>query len=89
MNDTPQPEPEKPDAPVTDAEAARGTTTTDTTTEAPEVDPHDARGDRTRSVLREIASGDVLAGVLAVFLAVFVGSVMIAATDDAVREAAG
>jgi len=41
---------------------------------------------RSRSLLREIASGDALAGVLAVLLAVFVGSVMIAATDDGVRE---
>jgi ABC-type uncharacterized transport system permease subunit len=41
---------------------------------------------RSRSLLHEIASGDALAGVLAVFLAVFVGSVMIAATDDGVRE---
>ena len=45
-------------------------------------------GDRTRSLLREIASGDLLAGVLAVFLAVFVGSVMIAATDETVRDTA-
>jgi simple sugar transport system permease protein len=45
-----------------------------------------ARSDRSRSMLREIASGDPLAAVLAVFLAVFVGSVMIAATDDGVRE---
>ena len=45
-----------------------------------------ARRERSRSVLHEIASGDALAGVLAVFLAVFVGSVMIAATDDGVRE---
>ena len=68
------------------------TSSTATTTEPPEVDPHDApdtRGDRSRSLLREIASGDVLAGVLAVLLAVFVGSVMIAATDDTVRETAG
>jgi len=92
VSDTPKPQPEKPDAPVTDDEAARGATSTDTTTEAPETDPHDSpdtRGERSRSVLREIASGDVLAGVLAVFLAVFVGSVMIAATDDTVRETAG
>ena len=92
MSDTPKPQPEKPDAPVTDDEAARGATSTDTTTEAPETDPHDSpdtRGERSRSVLREIASGDVLAGVLAVFLAVFVGSVMIAATYDTVRETAG
>lgn len=68
------------------------TSPTATTTEPPEVDPHDApdtRGDRSRSVLREIASGDILAGVLAVLLAVFVGSVMIAATNDTVRETAG
>ena len=45
-----------------------------------------ARSDRSRSMLREIASGDPLAAVLAVFLAVFVGSVMIAATDDGVRQ---
>jgi general nucleoside transport system permease protein len=67
-------------------------TSSTATTEPPEVDPHDApdtRGDRSRSLLREIASGEVLAGVLAVLLAVFVGSVMIAATDDTVRETAG
>ena len=39
--------------------------------------------------LREIASGDTLSGVLAVFLAVFVGSVMIAATDAGVRDTLG
>ena len=47
------------------------------------------RGDRSRSLLREIAAGDPLAGVLAVLLAVFVGSVMIAATDEGVRETVG
>ena len=46
-------------------------------------------GDRSRSVLREIVSGDALAGFLAVVLAVIVGSVMIAATDEAVRASAG
>ena len=45
-----------------------------------------ATGERSRSLLREIAAGDALAGVLAVFLAIFVGSVMIAATDETVRE---
>ena len=45
-----------------------------------------AREERSRSVLHEIVSGDALAGVLAVFLAVFVGSVMIAATDQGVRD---
>ena len=44
--------------------------------------------DRSRSMLREIASGNALAGVLAVVLAVLVGSVMIAATDATVRETA-
>ena len=47
------------------------------------------RGDRSRSLLREIAAGDPLAGVLAVLLAIFVGSVMIAATDEGVRETIG
>ena len=46
------------------------------------------QGARSRSLLREIASGDVLAGFLAVVLAVLVGSVMIAATDTGVRESA-
>ncbi len=41
-----------------------------------------------RSLMREIASGDILAGILAVFLAVLVGSMMIAATDAEVRESA-
>lgn len=41
---------------------------------------------RTHSLLREIASGNALAGVLAVVLAVAVGSVMIALTDERVRE---
>jgi ABC-type uncharacterized transport system permease subunit len=45
--------------------------------------------ERSGSVLREIASGNALAGVLAVFLAVLVGSIMIAATDQTVRETAG
>ncbi|WP_307807972.1 ABC transporter permease [Nocardioides xinjiangensis] len=58
----------------------------------PEVDRAEDSGvppERSRSVLREIVSGDALAGVLAVLLAVFVGSVMIAATDETVRETAG
>jgi len=53
---------------------------------APEGGPE--HGGRSRSLMREIASGDAMAGVLAVFLAVFVGSVMIAATDETVRETA-
>ncbi len=48
----------------------------------------EAAPDTSRSLLREIASGDALAGVLAVLLAVFVGSVMITATDTGVRESA-
>ena len=40
------------------------------------------------SLLYRIVAGDALAGVLAVFLAFLVGSVMIAATDAAVRDAA-
>lgn len=55
----------------------------DTKADAPE-----DTGARSPSLLREITSGDALAGVLAVLLAVFVGSVMIAATDEAVRDSA-
>jgi general nucleoside transport system permease protein len=83
VSDKDQPTPESqegPDSPVA---------TDEPVTDAPEVDPHDARGERSRSMLREIASGDALAGVLAVFLAIFVGSVMIAAIDEGVRETAG
>jgi ABC-type uncharacterized transport system permease subunit len=76
VSDTDKPQPEKPDA------GAQPET-------APEVDPHDARAERSRSLLREIASGDALAGVLAVLLAIFVGSVMIAAIDEGVHETAG
>ncbi|WP_439938602.1 ABC transporter permease [Nocardia sp. N13] len=81
MTDTDKPQPD--DKPVAtepretpEAEASDVATTHDS-----------AHADaRSRSLLREIASGDALAGVLAVLLAVFVGSVMIAATDDGVRE---
>jgi general nucleoside transport system permease protein len=90
MSDVDKPQPdEKP-------EATTATTEDDTAdaTTAPEV--HDAEDatvaadpeSRSRSMLREIASGDALAGVLAVLLAVFVGSVMIAATNEGVRDAA-
>ncbi|GAA4675901.1 ABC transporter permease [Nocardioides nanhaiensis] len=40
-------------------------------------------------VLRSITSGNALVGVFAVLLAVIVGSIMILATDEAVRESAG
>ena len=43
---------------------------------------------RSHSLLREIASGNALASVLAVLLAVLVGSLMIALTDERVRETA-
>ena len=79
MNDTDKPQPGQPEPRPED-------TTGQTLTEpAPEDRGQDGRS---RSVLREIVSGDALAGVLAVFLAVFVGSVMIAATDEGVRETA-
>ena len=79
MSDTDnKPQPEKPGEPVTEAPEV----------DPHDVDPHDPRGERSRSLLREIASGDALAGVLAVFLAIFVGSVMIAAIDEGVHETA-
>jgi ABC-type uncharacterized transport system permease subunit len=81
VSDTDKPQPEKPDA------EARPETAPEV--DPHDVDPHDARGERSRSLLREIASGDALAGILAVLLAIFVGSVMIAAIDEGVHETAG
>ncbi len=57
-------------------------------TEPTEQSPEDREAARWRETLRQITSGDLLAGVLAVVLAVLVGSLMIVATDDATREAA-
>ncbi len=51
--------------------------------------PEPPRPSRTHSVLRDIAAGNALSGVLAVVLAFLVGSIMIAATAPAVRETAG
>ena len=79
MNDTDKPQPGQPEPRPED-------TASQTLTEPAPEDHH--REERSRSLLREIVSGDALAGVLAVFLAVFVGSVMIAATDEGVRETA-
>ena len=45
--------------------------------------------DRWRATLREIMSGSVMTGILAVLLAVLVGSVLVAATDQNVRDTAG
>ncbi len=74
MTDTDQPQPEeKPDAATL-------------TEDAPQDEPEREPDSRSRSVLKEIASGDAVSGVLAVFLAVFVGSVMIALTNETVRE---
>ena len=56
---------------------------TTTKTKAPPEGPT-----RSQSLLREIASGNALAGFLAVFLAVVVGSLMIALTDEEVRASA-
>lgn len=59
-----------------------GTGTEKPTTKEPEA----PEPGRSHGVLREITSGDAFAGVLAVFLAVAVGSLMIAFTDDRTRE---
>lgn len=80
---TDKPGSEKPDAAEPTQEPTQEPTEVDTAEHASA-----APNTRSRSLLREIASGDAVSGVLAVFLAVFVGSVMIAATNDAVRESA-
>ena len=81
MTDTDKPQPdEKPATQVVqqaDAPEAEGTGEAGSHTDT-----------RSRSLLKEIAAGDALSGALAVLLAVFVGSVMIAATDQGVRDAA-
>jgi ABC-type uncharacterized transport system permease subunit len=53
---------------------------------APETTETSEAPSRSHSLLHEIASGNALAGVLAVVLAVAVGSLMIALTDEEVRE---
>ena len=79
MSDTEKPQPQ----PQPEPQPKHAGTGTDTEPEAPAPAPES--GARSRSLMQDIASGDALSGVLAVFLAVFVGSVMIAATDDGVR----
>lgn len=76
-DETPQTEAEKLGGPEPAAPAA--TEPGGTEPEAPS---------RSHSMLREIASGNALAGVLAVVLAIAVGSLMIALTDERVRETA-
>jgi simple sugar transport system permease protein len=49
-----------------------------------EPEPHEPS--RAHGILREITSGDAFAGVLAVVLAVLVGSLMIAFTDERTRD---
>src|SRR4051812_1167329 len=89
MSEKDQPTPEAEARPAAPTEAP-ATPQVDAP-EDPDGDHVDHDGDhdsRSRSLMREIASGDLMAGVLAVLLAVFVGSVMIAATDETVRETA-
>ena len=74
---------------MTDTDKPQPDEGTDTVTEDAPKDAEHTDDSRSRSLLREIASGDALSGVLAVLIAVFVGSVMIAATDDGVRETLG
>jgi ABC-type uncharacterized transport system permease subunit len=60
------------------------------TEQQPPTEPEESPGpDRWHATLREIASGSILSGVLAVLLAVAVGSLLIALTDDQVRATAG
>ncbi|MGZ5418840.1 MAG: ABC transporter permease [Nocardioides sp.] len=54
----------------------------------PETEPEPEEPSRFRGVLRDITSGSAVTAVLAVFLAVAVGSLLIAFTDERVRESA-
>jgi simple sugar transport system permease protein len=92
VSDTQKPQPDgKPDDKPEQPQPGAPATGTDVDTAVPDdvapvEDASVAQGEKSRSLLREIASGDALSGVLAVLLAVFVGSVMIAATDAGVRD---
>ncbi|WP_395696161.1 ABC transporter permease [Nocardioides sp.] len=60
------------------------------TEQQPPTEPEEApEQDRWSAFLHEFAAGSFLVGVLAVLLAVLVGSVLIAVTDDNVRATAG
>jgi general nucleoside transport system permease protein len=60
------------------------------TEQQPPTEPDEApEPSRWRATMREIASGSVTVAILAVLLAILVGSVLIAATDEHVRETAG
>ena len=65
-------------------DSERGTTQTEESVPAAP-DPHESS--RWNDVLREIAAARALTAVLSVFLAVAVGSLLIAATDQTVRDA--
>lgn len=65
-------------------ESDKGTTRTEEPTPA---DPAPEDSQRWNDMLREIASGRALTAVLSVFLAVVFGSLLIAATDESVRDA--
>ena len=80
-DETPQPTPDETGPTDAAKGGAKGGATA--VEERPEQEPT-----RSHSMLREIAAGDALAGVLAVVLAVLVGSLMIALTDERVRDTA-
>ena len=60
-----------------------------TSKEAPPPEPDAPEPDQMHGVLHKIATSSALTAVLSVVLAVLVGSLLIAATDDRVRETAG
>lgn len=71
------------------AQAAQAVPVADTGTGAPASTQPDPRDDRWNDAFRRIVSGSWAVSVGAVLLAVLAGSIMIAATDEAVQEAAG
>jgi ABC-type uncharacterized transport system permease subunit len=58
------------------------------TEQQPPVEPETPEQDKWRAVLYDIAAGRTVAAILGVFLAVVVGSLLIAFTDEQVRESA-
>lgn len=85
-DDKPTDERPEPRPTSADPDSSGGATAVDV---LPDEDVSAADDTRGRSLLYRIAAGDVLSGILAFLLAILVGSIMIAATDEAVRESAG
>jgi simple sugar transport system permease protein len=88
---TDQPPPGEPKAQDAAEDSAQGATARGTATQdrAPKDATNDHEPSRVHGMLRDIATGNALVAVLALLLAVIVGSLLIGFTDDDVRASLG